>query len=334
MSVHGQEQGKLRVAVTLPDIVTIVEAVGGDLIEVVRIMPPGADPHSYTTTADDVSKIQSADLIVFANSEFLTFEGELAGNVGDVDTVDWPDYAAKGAVLKPFPGYDNNPHGFWLGFRNARAIGEGVATALIEHGLDSQAVLSNLTEFTQSLDSIDKVGRDLIASTGRERSAWVAMVPCITYTIDNLGLSVGAIVMPEGAGTASGSGLLDIHRKLNSGEYAGIVCALSEKDSKPGEIARQISFDTKAPVCYVKFLQADEGDSFWSISAYNAGAMAAAASSAVHNIYRNTNPVGSVVWVSIIFILVIWLVMLYRRMGSMAPAVRKGPPVSSRKKKS
>ncbi|HDS31035.1 MAG TPA: ATP-binding cassette domain-containing protein [Firmicutes bacterium] len=329
---NAQGRTKLKVAVTLPDIVTIVEAVGSGMVEVVPIMPHGADPHGYTITADDISKIQSAELIIFANSEFLHFEKELAENIADKRVIDWVDYQAKGAQLKSFPRFENNPHGFWLGFNNARAIAEAVAVELIEMGLVSDAVLLNLTEFTRTLNSIEKVGKDLIISTGRERSSWVAVIPGVAYTIDNLGLKVAEIVMTEGSATVSGADLIDLHHKLSTGEYAGIVCPLSMMQSKPGEIARQISTDTGAPVCYVKFLEAGKDDNFWSISAYNAGSITAAAKSAVR-LRGSADATGSIIWASIVFILLIWIVMLYRRMGIFTPSVPKSKSSGGNNKK-
>ena len=300
----------------MPDIAPIVEAVGGDFVEIVRVMPEGSDPYQFTLTPDMTASLGNCDLIICADTGFFPFEMSLVGEITDVEIVDFPDYRTHGASLTDFPGAGQNPDGYWLGFRNAQAIAAGVATALIEQGLDPVTIMENAASFAESLTSIEKAGKDLIESTGRERSSWIAMVPGVAYTIDNLGLSVGDCVLPDSMSDDSQANLPEIHSKLLRAECAGIVCPLSMKDSYPGELAERISKETGAMVCYVKYLQADEEDTFWSVSAFNAAAMAAAVMKASYST-GGTNPTSSIIWAVIVFVLIVWLTMLYRKLGSL-----------------
>jgi len=312
----AQGLGTLKVAVTLPDLVPIVGAVGGDKVEIVGIMPAGADPHGFTLTADAVAGVESCDLIVYGNSGFLNFERELAEAMGEVDAIDWPDYERHGAILKSFPGFENNQHGFWLGFQNAKAIAAALAEALMLKGVDASIVTGNLAAFVNEIDGMEAMSRQLMQETGRERSVWVAMVPGVAYTIDNLGLGVaGFIYYSEGPGFASGSDLQSMENKLRSGECAGVVCPLSMRQSKAGETAEQLSGDTGAPVCYVRFLDAQADDSYLAQAAYNAGAIAAVA--AQGSAARSSGGVtasGHAAWGIIVFALLIALVMQNKRM--------------------
>ena len=51
LSVFGssilQASEKIKVAVTIPPIQTFVEAIGGELIEVVHLVPAGQDLHTF-----------------------------------------------------------------------------------------------------------------------------------------------------------------------------------------------------------------------------------------------------------------------------------------------
>jgi zinc/manganese transport system substrate-binding protein len=310
----AQDIGRITVAVTLPDLVPIVKTIGGSQVEVLGIMPPGSDPHGFTLTANAISTIQSADLIIYGNSGFLTFEGELKQAAPDIDSVDWPNYERHGAVLKSFPGYENCEHGFWLGFDNAKAIAAGIAEGLILKGLDIDIVTGRLASFNREIDSLGQSGRELMENLERDRSVWVAVVPGVAYTVDNLGLGVGAVIFSEASGFASGSELAQLEFKLNEREFAGLVCPISMKDSKAGEMAEQISADTGTPVCYVRFLDAEAGDSYLAQASYNMGILAAMA--AKGSVIQNPGvPVSAhLVWAVIVFALLIAIVLQNKRM--------------------
>jgi len=316
----AQAASTLTVAVTLSDLVPIVKTLGGSGVNILDVMPPGADPHGYTLTADALMEIQSADLVVLGNSDFLTFESELVDAIGDKQILDWPDYQRHGAEMKSFPGYDANPHGFWLGYDNAKAVAAAVAEALILNGLDIDNVTQRLAAFNSELDSLKQAGVALMEELERERSTWVAMLPGVCYTIDNLGLGVGAVVYTEGAGFASGSELMEVEHSLRQREYAGIVCPISMKDSRAGEMAEQISLDTDTPVCYVRFLDAAAEDSFLAQAAYNLGAIGATA--AEGSIIRQPGiPISAhLIWAVIVFGLLITIVLQNKRMYYSGPS--------------
>lgn len=332
--LNAQTGGILKVAVTLPDIVPIVKTIGGDNIEIFEVMPPGADPHGYTLTADAITNIENCDLIVYGNSDFFGFEKSLSEAVTGIDSIDWVDYERLGATLTDFPGYESNPHGFWLDFDNAKAIAGVISDALVSHGFDIYVVRHNVHYFFKEIDAIDASGRELFSELGRERSTWAAMVPGVLYTIDNLGLEVGGVVFTEGVGFASGADLFDMENSLRDGEYAGLVCPLSMKNAKPGEIAEQLSLDTGAPVCYVKFLDSKADDSFLAQASYNAGAMAATvAKSTVTQAAPHQSAAGNLVWAAIVGILLIAIVMQNKRIYYTAGAITGGGVFDKKKNK-
>jgi zinc/manganese transport system substrate-binding protein len=321
------QEGKYRIVVTLPDITPIAKAVGGELVDVVTIMPPGADPHAYTLTAADISKISGASLIVFGHGGFLHFEEELKAAAGNTPTLDFPDYQQNGAELKDFPGYAQNRHGSWLSFDNAIAIATTIGATLIANGLDSKMIAANLASFASEVRGIKESGQTLMTDSGLRGSSWVAMVSEIAYVIDNLGLDVGAVLLEEGSGTVSGESLNAIEAKLKSGEFLGIVGPISMKESKPGEIARQIASDTKTPVCYVQFLTTTGDRTFVSQAAYNAGSIASAGAKAANPWSGGSNSSTlNLIWGLIVFGLIVALIIQnrHRQYGYSAPKTQFG----------
>ena len=64
------DAGRLRVVTSLTPIRNIVYNIGGDRIDLVGIMPPGADPHTFEPRPSDAVKLAEADLI-FINGMHL-----------------------------------------------------------------------------------------------------------------------------------------------------------------------------------------------------------------------------------------------------------------------
>ena len=64
------EEERLRVVASLSPIKNIVYNIGGDRIELVGILPPGVDPHTFEPRPSDAVKVAEADLI-FLNGMHL-----------------------------------------------------------------------------------------------------------------------------------------------------------------------------------------------------------------------------------------------------------------------
>ncbi len=61
---------KLRVAATTNIVVDVVRQIGGDRVELTALLPPGADPHSYQATPDDLRQLNGAQ-VIFVNGLHL-----------------------------------------------------------------------------------------------------------------------------------------------------------------------------------------------------------------------------------------------------------------------
>ncbi|PIE31953.1 cation ABC transporter substrate-binding protein [candidate division KSB3 bacterium] len=60
----------LRVAVSIPPQVYFVEQIGGDLVDVLCMLPEGATPHTYEPTAQQMKQLSQADLYVRIQVDF------------------------------------------------------------------------------------------------------------------------------------------------------------------------------------------------------------------------------------------------------------------------
>lgn len=266
----------LKVAVSLTDVLPIVQAVGGSLVQATEIMPPGADPHSFTVTAQTQSELATADIIVYARTQFLEFENTIKQATPEKPSVDWPDYERHGARFKDFEGNPANPHGFWLDHDNAIAMAKGIASRLKEAGLDASIIDANLGRFIVEVEAMRETSRELVREAGLEGKSVVATVPGVAYIVENTGMKVGRILLQEGGGTLSGQALKATVDELRSGQFSGIVCPLSMKEAKPGEVSRQLASESGSRVIYVKFLGGGkETDTYMAQGYFNASVLAA-----------------------------------------------------------
>lgn len=261
------EEPHIKVAVTIPDMAIIVREIGGARVEVKSVMPPGADPHSFSLTPQDREVLEEADLIVLANSELLHVEESIKENYAGKEILDFPDY---GATLLDFPSCSDCPHGYWLYFDNILAIAKAVRDELVM--MDPEGSAFYASNYDDLLSRVERAKADIL-ETSRELGLYgksvVTAVPGVNYIVLNAGMKVGATLLKEGTGFISGEELAGIERGLEEGRYIGVVCPESMKEAKPGELSEQISKDTGSPVAYVRFIVSDDVADPVSLQYYN-----------------------------------------------------------------
>jgi zinc/manganese transport system substrate-binding protein len=216
------------------------------------LLPPGSDPHHFSLTGEDIEMLKKAELIILANSQLFSFEEKIKTEFPN-KVLDFPDY---NATLDNFPGYRQNPHGYWLKPENAIGIARAVAMKLSEmHPENRNAFLSNYMEFeARVINAKKEAGRIASDLSGKE---FVAMVPGVCYIASSLNITIAAVMLSEGSGFVSGTELSKIKELLKKGKYVGIIVPEFMKGGKGGEIAEQLAKDTGCRIAYVKFSMGD-----------------------------------------------------------------------------
>lgn len=271
-AAESRESGKLKVVVSNTDIGPIVNAIGGPYIELNELLPAGSDPHGFSLTSEAAQSLNDADMVILINSEFLHYEEDIKGDYPGKQYVDFPDYEAYGLELKDFPKYPENQHGLWLGIDNAVAIAKAVTSAFKNSSLSiySEELEENLKSFQSGAAEMKITIETIIERSGFTGKKLVAAIPGVNYIIDNMGMEVGAVLLAEGSGFASGGELAEIEARLSDGTYVGIVCPDSMQDAKAGEISEQLAKDTGSTVYYVQFLTAELDADYFDVPFHNA----------------------------------------------------------------
>jgi len=313
LSVPLPEQ--IKIAVSMREIIPIVSGIGGSLVRVNVIEALGQDPSSMNFDPDQLDTIRQSDLIIIVNSG-PSEARERVGEINpDAEILDWEDFSRNHAELKDFPGCESCAYGWWLSFDNIDSIVSAVFEKLFPlTGDDYYTLETNLLNISHEVNALRSAGRDSMAAVGRERSRWVAMSPEAAYIIDNLNLGVGAVGWNPDTGIVSGHDLVDIENKLQSGEYAGLVCPIGMRNDENGQLTLQLEESTGAPVAWVKYSAGQSENPLIENASYNAAAIAAAAAVGDRSGVGGATPVSAhLIWALIVFALLVALVMQNRR---------------------
>src|SRR5262249_36303909 len=73
----------VRVVAATADLAALAAAVGGDLVEVETIVPPGSDPEAFEPRPGDLEKVRRADILVRVGLGYDYWLDRLIAQIGD-----------------------------------------------------------------------------------------------------------------------------------------------------------------------------------------------------------------------------------------------------------
>jgi zinc transport system substrate-binding protein len=166
---HGPDGGdRVQVVASFYPLEEAARQVGGDLVDVTDLTPPGLEPHDLEVTPDDVEAIASADVVVYLGSGFQPgVEDATADAEGEL--VD----ALSGANALPPPageagqGLSLDPH-VWLDPDGYRYIVDQIEAAIERADPADRATFrSNTAAYDQRLMDLDGAFADGLADCDR-----------------------------------------------------------------------------------------------------------------------------------------------------------------------
>jgi len=141
-------QDRLRIVATTTDMKSLTEAVGGEGVDVVSLVPPTIDAEEYQAKPQDVVRLKDARMVVRVGLDFdlwldrllaqasLAHEGVEGLRRGEPGHVDASRAIAvldqRGSAVGPSDGHahaSGNPH-YWLDPKNAEIITGNILEAL------------------------------------------------------------------------------------------------------------------------------------------------------------------------------------------------------------
>lgn len=175
----NQGMEKIGVVVTIVPQADFLENVGGDKVDIMVMVPPGADPHTYEPSPSQLVKVSEAEMYAKVGSgvEFeLTWmdkiiEQNKAMLVVDcsnsIQMMEMEEYNLDEDSSEYHRGYD--PH-IWLSPKNAKLMVENICSGLIQVDPQDEAYYNrNRDEYLAKLDALDKYIQEGLSGLGNRR---------------------------------------------------------------------------------------------------------------------------------------------------------------------
>jgi zinc/manganese transport system substrate-binding protein len=241
----------------------VVGELVGDQAEVVTLMKPNADPHSFEISAREAARLRTADLVI---SNGLGLEEGLqqhldAAAAADVttfvagDAIDVLDYSAGDAAGMP------DSH-FWTDPARMRDVIDALEPILAGiDGVDSAEVTANTTGYRAELDQLDTEMTTAFGGLPTERRALVTNHHVFGYLADRFDFAVVGAVIPGGTTLAapSASDLADLVTAVEDTGVPTIFAESSSPDRLVQALASEAGIHVQVVELFTESLTGPEG---------------------------------------------------------------------------
>jgi zinc transport system substrate-binding protein len=121
---------KIRVVTTIFPLYDFVRQVGGDRVNVVLLVPPGVEPHTFEPTPSDFVTINSADIFLYTSDAMEPWVERLLPTITNQNLLVVMAYNSirRAVAFEESPG--NDPH-IWLNFVYDQHIVDDIVNDLI-----------------------------------------------------------------------------------------------------------------------------------------------------------------------------------------------------------
>lgn len=183
---------KLLVAASIAPLADFAGQVGGEYVQVIALVPPGASPHTYELTPSQVEQMSRARLLVLNGVGLEYWAEKLAQSANNpslivVDTSEGIEII-KGDADEP----GGNPH-IWLDPKSAILQVENIRDALtMANPAHANAYRANAERYVDQLLSLDgEIVREVGTWSSRR---FIAFHPAWVYFARRYGLEQAAVI--------------------------------------------------------------------------------------------------------------------------------------------
>jgi zinc/manganese transport system substrate-binding protein len=242
------------IVVTTNILGDVVENIVGDQAEVMTLMRPNSDPHSFEISAQEAARILSADLVI---SNGLGLEEGLQKQLDSASAAEVPMLAA-GDVIETLAytstesdtGADD-PH-FWTDPARMLDVVDAVTAAVRDEvdGVDTAAIDESAAAYTTELEALDAEMTDEFAKIPAERRNLVTNHHVFGYLADRFDFTVVGAVVPGGSTLAAPSAS-DLSSLVDAIDTAGVPTIFAES-SQPDRLVQVLADEAGLDVAVVE----------------------------------------------------------------------------------
>jgi zinc/manganese transport system substrate-binding protein len=234
----GAASDRPLVVVTTNILGDVVSNLVGDDVEVMTLMRPGADPHSFEISAAEAARMRSADLLV-ANG--LGLEEGLQQHLDAAASEGVPTFVAEDAVtVLPYTSTDaggaDDPH-FWTDPAQMIAVVDALTPVLEEVG--GADIADHAAAYRAELSDLDAEMTSSFAAIPAERRALVTNHHVFGYLAERFDFRLVGAVIPGGTTLAAPS-TSDLADLVSAIDEAGVPTIFAESSS-PDRLVRALA---------------------------------------------------------------------------------------------
>jgi zinc/manganese transport system substrate-binding protein len=210
----------------------VVSELVGDEADVMTLMRPNADPHSFEISAQEAARLRSADLVVSnglgleeglqQHLDAAAADGVTTLIAGDeIEVLDYQEGDAAGAP---------DPH-FWTDPARMLDVIDALGSGLAElPGVDAEAIRAQTASYRDAVSELDAEMARAFAAIPDERRALVTNHHVFGYLAERFDFDVIGAVIPGGTTLAapSASDLADL---VEAVERTGVPAIFAESSS-------------------------------------------------------------------------------------------------------
>lgn len=191
-SATSSTDAGVTVATALYPIAEIVQRVGGDVVDVVNLTPPGTDAHDVELTAKQVKRLEESDVVFYFGNDFQPVVEKAITSLQDIAHVNLFDSVELlGATIGEFDNHNHaedkhsdatfDPH-VWLDPANMIAMTKTVASVLsttnpensAKFAANSDAYIKELSALGEYLDSEIGISKGQLTSKCAHKNLYTA----------------------------------------------------------------------------------------------------------------------------------------------------------------
>lgn len=233
---HAQE--KTEVITSCSIFADMATNLGGEKVNVVTLVPVGADPHIYEATPGDAIKVKKAEVLLVNG---LNFEGWIEELIDNSGTKGKKHIITDGVKAIASSDYDNSydPHA-WMSASNGIVYCTNILAALIEAAPENKEYFeSNFSRYKKELVELGSYIQKEIASIPKAQRLLITSHDAFAYYGQEYGLKLEAI---QGISTDADVRTSDISRVTKMIKESKVPSIFIESTINP-KLIKQLAED-------------------------------------------------------------------------------------------
>lgn len=240
-SVESNEDNGTRVLVVESFLADIAQNVAGERLDVELLIPPGADPHTFQPTPQDVAKIANSQVLIINGAGLEEWLQEVLDNAGGERLV---IEAARG--LSENSSRPSDPH-FWLDPNYVNHYAEEIRDGYTQIDPAGEAIYAqNTADYIAQLQELDSWIADQVEQISPERRMLVTNHESFGYFADRYGFTIIGTIVPS-VSTGSSPSAQQMVALIEAIKAANTPAIFLESGTNP-ELAEQVARETGVKV--------------------------------------------------------------------------------------